>query len=59
MLVFQNPFFATVGADGKYRIEGVPPGTYTLKAWNERKKTRPQKVQVKPDETVRREIELR
>jgi plastocyanin len=31
VLVLQNPYFAKPEADGSYSIEGVPPGTYTLK----------------------------
>lgn len=34
--VFDNPYFAVSGADGKFRIEGVPPGTYSLRAWGEK-----------------------
>jgi plastocyanin len=35
VLVFAHRFFATTDADGRYRIDNVPPGTYTLVAWNE------------------------
>ncbi|HEX7942138.1 MAG TPA: carboxypeptidase regulatory-like domain-containing protein [Gemmatimonadaceae bacterium] len=35
ILVFSHPFFAVTDATGRYRIENVPPGTYTLVAWNE------------------------
>jgi plastocyanin len=35
ILVFSHPFFAVTTADGRYRIDNVPPGTYTLVAWNE------------------------
>ena len=34
--VLQHPFFAVSGADGKFEIKGVPPGTYTLVAWHEK-----------------------
>jgi len=41
------------GADGRFRIEGVPAGTYTLKVWHETLKTAtPVKVTVKDGETV-------
>lgn len=59
VLVLQNPFFAVAGADGRFKIEGVPPGTYTLKAWSERTRARPQKVEVMGGETLRAEVELR
>jgi plastocyanin len=35
ILVFSHPFFAVTDAGGSYRIDNVPPGTYTLVAWNE------------------------
>jgi plastocyanin len=35
ILVFNHPFFAMTDADGRYRIENVPPGTYGVIAWNE------------------------
>jgi hypothetical protein len=35
ILVFAHRFFAVTDDDGGYRIEGVPPGTYTVEVWNE------------------------
>ena len=35
ILVFSHPFFAMTDADGRYRIDNVPPGTYNVIAWNE------------------------
>ncbi len=35
ILVFSHRFFAVSDADGRYQIDGVPPGTYTLVAWIE------------------------
>src|SRR6266498_518066 len=35
ILVFSHPFFAVTDADGRYRIENVPPGSYSVIAWNE------------------------
>jgi plastocyanin len=35
ILVFAHRFFAITDDEGRYRIEGVPPGTYTLVLWNE------------------------
>jgi plastocyanin len=35
ILVFNHPFFAMTDAEGRYRIENVPPGTYAVIAWNE------------------------
>ena len=33
IVVLQNPFFALVGKEGTYEIEGIPPGEYSVKAW--------------------------
>ena len=35
ILVFAHRYFAVTGADGRYRIEGVPPGDYALAVWND------------------------
>ncbi len=35
ILVFAHRFFDVAEADGRYHIDNVPPGTYTLVAWNE------------------------
>jgi plastocyanin len=35
VLVFAHRYFATTDADGRYRIDGVPPGDYTLAVWND------------------------
>ena len=41
VLVFAHRYFAATDAEGRYRIEGVPPGDYTLVAWNEGARARP------------------
>lgn len=33
VLVLANPYFARVGADGGFRIQGVPAGRRALRAW--------------------------
>lgn len=35
ILVFSHRYFAVTDEDGRYRLDNVPPGTYTLVAWNE------------------------
>jgi plastocyanin len=35
ILVFAHRFFAVTADDGSYRLDQVPPGTYTLVAWHE------------------------
>ena len=34
--VLDHPYFATTGADGKFSMATVPPGTYTVEAWHEK-----------------------
>ncbi|HUG53182.1 MAG TPA: hypothetical protein VMR21_06255 [Vicinamibacteria bacterium] len=36
VVVRDNPLFTRAAADGTFSIEGVPAGTYTVKAWHER-----------------------
>jgi hypothetical protein len=50
---------AITGADGRFTIDNVPPGTYELRVWHEALKGAPQKVTVtagKPTEII---IELK
>ena len=35
ILVFAHRYFVVTDDDGRYRLENVPPGTYTVVAWNE------------------------
>ena len=48
VLVFSHPYYAKVEADGRYRIDNVPPGTYSVVAWNEGDSSDPRQVTV-PD----------
>lgn len=38
VLVVDTPWFAKTGADGRARIERVPPGAYRLRLWHPRQK---------------------
>jgi hypothetical protein len=35
ILVFAHRYFAVTDDEGRFRIDNVPPGAYTLVAWNE------------------------
>jgi plastocyanin len=35
VLVFSHRYYAMTTADGRYRIDNIPPGTYTVSAWYE------------------------
>ena len=35
VLVFSHPYYAPTDSDGRYRIDNIPPGTYTVSAWHE------------------------
>ena len=48
ILVFAHPYFAVTDEQGRYRIDNVPSGTYTVVAWNEAMATESRRVTV-PD----------
>jgi hypothetical protein len=35
LFVMDHPYFATTDERGRFRIEGLPAGEYTLEAWHE------------------------
>jgi len=46
VVVLDNPFFVQPDEDGSFKIDRVPPGTYTLKVWHERLTAPEQKITV-------------
>lgn len=36
IFVFKNPYYAVTTKDGKFELKNLPPGTYTLEAWQEK-----------------------
>jgi plastocyanin len=46
--VVAHPFFAVTGADGSFRLAGLPPGTYTIEAWHETLGTKSATVTIGP-----------
>lgn len=52
LYVLEHPYFAVVGTDGSFKIEDVPPGSYTLKAWHPVLQFQEQKIDVKAGGSV-------
>jgi len=48
--VMSHPFFAVTGKDGKFKIDGLPAGTYEVEVWHEKLKTQTTKVTISGDE---------
>jgi hypothetical protein len=51
IFVFKNPYYAITGKDGKFELKGLPPGTYTVEAWQEKYGTMDQTVTIGPKES--------
>jgi plastocyanin len=49
--VFHHPFFAITNKSGEFEIKDLPPGTYTIKVWQEKLGTLTQSVTVGGGET--------
>jgi hypothetical protein len=47
-----NPYYAVTGDAGRFAIKDVPPGTYTLEAWQEKLGTQRRKVTVEAGKTA-------
>jgi plastocyanin len=46
IFVFKHPYYAVTGKDGKFELKGLPPGTYTIEAWQEKYGTQDQTVTI-------------
>ena len=49
--VMAHPYFAVTGSDGRFTLQGLPPGDYTVAAWHEKFGTRTERVTLAPKET--------
>jgi hypothetical protein len=49
--VQEHPYMAVSAEDGSFRLENLPPGTYTIEAWHEAYGTQTQTVTVGAQET--------
>jgi protocatechuate 3,4-dioxygenase beta subunit len=59
ILVFNHRFFSVTDADGRYRIDNVPPGTYNVIAWNEGLASEPRAATVPDGGTAELDFQLR
>ncbi len=57
--VAENPYYALTGKDGTFTIKDVPPGSYTLVAWQEYTGTVEVPVTVKAKEVVPVTVQLK
>lgn len=58
VLVLDNPYFAQPAFSGRYAIENVPPGEYTVVGWHERIKPVRRTVKVVAGETARVDFDI-
>jgi plastocyanin len=52
ILVLNTPHFVMTDTHGRFRLEGLPAGHYTLKAWIDSRTTREKSVELKSGETL-------
>lgn len=51
LFVFAHPYFDITSPSGEFALKNLPPGTYTIEAWQERFGTQDQTVTIGPQET--------
>ena len=56
--VDSHPFHAVTDSQGRFKIEGVPPGTYTLDVWHERSGSKKQQILVNDQQTTKVDLTL-
>lgn len=49
--IVEHPFFAVTSEGGRFELNGLPPGTYTVEAWHEKAGTQTQQVTIGPTES--------
>ena len=59
ILVLENPYFAKSDQKGNFKIENIPPGTYTVKIWHEKMMSPSQEVVITSGETAVIKLELK
>jgi len=56
--ITEHPYFAVSGSGGSFEIKGVPPGSYTLRAWHPVLGEKTAKVTVKPGKAAKAKIQF-
>jgi hypothetical protein len=56
--VFLHPYFSVTDAAGGYEIKGLPPGKYTLEAWQEYCEPSTKEIEVVDGQSIVADIEL-
>jgi hypothetical protein len=59
LIVQDNPYYVLTDGNGNFKIEDIPPGTYTLQAWQESLGKVTQEVTVKSGEATRADFEMK
>lgn len=59
VVVTESPFHAVVDAEGRFRIAGIPPGSYTFVVWHPDLDPVEREVRVVAGQTTRLDAELR
>lgn len=52
ILVLNTPYFVMTGTDGRFQLQGLPAGRYTLKAWIDSRTTREKPVELRNGQTL-------
>ena len=58
IVVLKNPYFAQAGADGDFRIQGVPAGRHRLRCWSENSPVQEEEIDVPSEGTVNVNFDL-
>jgi plastocyanin len=52
IMVLDSPLFAVPDESGHYRIDGMPPGDYEIRAWHERARPIVRTIRIRPGEAT-------
>jgi hypothetical protein len=54
--VFDHPYFAVSAATGRFVLDSIPPGTYTMRTWHERLGNTTREVRIEDGRIARVEV---